>query len=101
MVSQERQTGDVQPGPLDDAPGVWFAVGPRWVLGLPGVSAGVDRHGITWLERNAPLRQDLIQLPAMDRLVLIDKWDATMARHIQENAARDDALAPVLDGPKG
>src|SRR5204863_7324504 len=51
--------------------------------------------GVARLERD-PLRSDnLFQLPTVNWLFVANKLRTTVARHIQEHAAGDDAAGPV------
>src|SRR4029077_15149594 len=68
------------------------------ILRLPGLAAAIDGDGVAGLQLHATLGEDVVQLPAVDRTVLGDELGAAMSRDVEQDAAGDDAVLPVLDG---
>src|SRR5262249_33655636 len=57
-----------------------------------------DADRVSWLELDAALAENVIQLPAVNGRVLRHMGYAPMKRHVQHDPAGDDAVGPVLDG---
>ena len=101
VVSQELEAGDVQPGPLRGTGPERPAVGLLAVRLLPGLASRIDADRVARLERDPARPRDVIELPAVHGPVPGHRRHPAVARHVQEDPARDDALGPVLDGAEG
>ena len=66
--------------------------------GLPGVPAAVDADSVPGAEGDLPRAQDVVELPPVHRLVMGHEALAAVTGHVEDHPARDDAVAPVLDG---
>ena len=72
---------------------------PVWVDLVPILPSAVDNQGVAGLHCDALLLGDVLQLPAMDGVVLGDKGLTPVLGDVQEHAARDDSILPMFDGP--
>ena len=97
VVAEERQTRHVQPRPLLRRGPEGPAVRRLRIRRVPRLAPRVDADRVTGLEPDAPLAQDVLQLPAVDGSLLRHARDGAVARHVEQHAARDDPLGPVLD----
>ena len=85
----------MQPGPLGGV------AAPHWVHLVPLLPPAVDADGVPRLQGSPLGRRHVLKLPAVDGLFLGDEGLAAEPGHVQQDAAGDDALLPVLDGPPG
>ena len=93
MVAHELRAGRAESGPV---PAAVLAAGAH-----VGVLAAVDEQRVARLDVHALRLRDRFQLPAVHRPVRRHVRFAAVARHVEQHALGDDAVAPGVDGAPG